>query len=276
MASTNLLQFSSISCTLLPHLSRHNSHSTNLRLYHSSSSSNNQSLSFKTLKGTPLLDVSAHAKRRFTSKEVEVASPSDLLFESPLKIVEYPDPILRAANKKIDTFDDNLKKLADEMFDIMYKTDGIGLSAPQVGINVQLMVFNPEGERGIGDEIVLVNPRISKVSQKKVHFEEGCLSFPGIYADVERPESVKIDARDISGERFTISLSKLPARIFQHEFDHLEGTLFFDRMTEDVIDSIRAQLQALEKKYEDKTGVPSPEKVDNRRRLRVVAGFGKS
>ncbi|KAI3940975.1 hypothetical protein MKW92_005705 [Papaver armeniacum] len=239
MASTNLLQFSSISCTLLPHLSRHNSHSTNLRLYHSSSSSNNQSLSFKTLKGTPLLDVSAHAKRRFTSKEVEVASPSDLLFE--------------AANKKIDTFDDNLKKLADEMFDIMYK------------------------ERGIGDEIVLVNPRISKVSQKKVHFEEGCLSFPGIYADVERPESVKIDARDISGERFTISLSKLPARIFQHEFDHLEGTLFFDRMTEDVIDSIRAQLQVSLRKRSMKTrlGFQAP-KVDNRRRLRVVAGFGKS
>ncbi|RVW46551.1 Peptide deformylase 1B, chloroplastic/mitochondrial [Vitis vinifera] len=126
---------------------------------------------------------------------------------------------------------------------IVVKTDGIGLSAPQVGINVQLMVFNPVGERGEGEEIVLVNPRVNKYSKKIVLFNEGCLSFPGIYADVERPESVKIDARDITGARFMINLSGLPARVFQHEFDHLQGTLFFDRMTEEVLDSIHANLQ---------------------------------
>ncbi|MQM11537.1 hypothetical protein Taro_044445, partial [Colocasia esculenta] len=173
----------------------------------------------------------------------EVASPADLQFEPPLKIVEYPDPILRARNKRIDTFDDNLKKLVQEMFDIMYKTDGIGLAAPQVGINVQLMVFNPAGERGKGEETVLVNPKVYKYSKKTVFFEEGCLSFPRIYGDVERPVSVKIDARDITGARFTVNLSGLPARVFQHEFDHLQGTLFFDRMTEDVLDGIRPQLQ---------------------------------
>ncbi|OIV89270.1 hypothetical protein TanjilG_23763 [Lupinus angustifolius] len=173
----------------------------------------------------------------------ELASPGDLEFEAPLKIVEYPDPKLRAKNKRIATFDDNLKKLVHEMFDIMYKTDGIGLSAPQVGINVQLMVFNPVGERGEGEEIVLVNPRVSKYSKKLSFFYEGCLSFPGIYADVKRPESVKIDARDINGTRFSVNLSGLPARVFQHEFDHLQGILFFDRMTEEVLDSIREQLQ---------------------------------
>ncbi|CAL0318630.1 unnamed protein product [Lupinus luteus] len=206
----------------------------------------------------------------------ELASPGDLEFEAPLKIVEYPDPILRAKNKRIATFDDNLKKLVHEMFDIMYKTDGIGLSAPQVGINVQLMVFNPVGERGEGEEIVLVNPRVSKYSKKLSLFYEGCLSFPGIYADVKRPESVKIDARDINGTRFSVNLSDLPARVFQHEFDHLQGILFFDRMTEEVLDTIREQLQALEMKYEEMTGFGSPEKIEKCRRRKVAAGFGKS
>ncbi|XP_031382585.1 peptide deformylase 1B, chloroplastic/mitochondrial isoform X2 [Punica granatum] len=216
----------------------------------------------------PLTASRAHARRGPSLKENGVAS-------APLKIVEYPDPILRAKNKRIGTFDDNLKKLVDEMFDVMYKTDGIGLSAPQVGINVQLMVFNPVGERGEGEEIVLVNPRVGRYSKKTVLFNEGCLSFPGIYADVQRPESVKIDAHDISGARFTFDLSGLPARVFQHEFDHLKGIVFFDRMTEEVVESIRADLQALEKKYEAKTGRPSPERIETRKK-KVAVGFGKS
>ncbi|XP_009334098.2 peptide deformylase 1B, chloroplastic/mitochondrial [Pyrus x bretschneideri] len=223
-----------------------------------------------------LSPVRAQAKRGFSLKEDEVASAADVEFEIPLKIVEYPDPILRAKNKRIDSFDDNLKNLVDEMFDVMYKTDGIGLSAPQVGINVQLMVFNPVGERGEGEEIVLVNPRVTRYSQKTRPFNEGCLSFPGIYADVVRPETVKIDARDIKGARFTVSLSGLPARVFQHEFDHLQGVLFFDRMSEGVLETICAQLQALEKKYEDRTGLPSPERVETRRRMKAATGFGKS
>lgn len=157
----------------------------------------------------------------------------------------------------------------------MDRTDGIGLSAPQVGLNVQLMVFNPAGEPGEGKEIVLVNPKIKKYSDKLVPFDEGCLSFPGIYAEVVRPQSVKIDARDITGERFSISLSRLPARIFQHEYDHLEGVLFFDRMTDQVLDSIREELEALEKKYEEKTGLPSPERVEARQKRKAGVGFGK-
>ncbi|KAL0647922.1 hypothetical protein Bca4012_046213 [Brassica carinata] len=213
--------------------------------------------------------------KRVSRKESEIASASDLQFETPLKIVEYPDPILRAKNKRIGVFDENLKNLADAMFDVMYKTDGIGLSAPQVGLNVQLMVFNPAGESSEGEEIVLVNPKINKYSDKLVPFNEGCLSFPGIYADVVRPQSVKIDARDITGARFSISLSRLPARIFQHEYDHLEGVLFFDRMTDDVLDTIREELEALEKKYEEKTGLPSPEKVQARQKRKAGVGFGK-
>ncbi|KAL1359097.1 hypothetical protein AAHE18_04G081800 [Arachis hypogaea] len=197
----------------------------------------------------------AVSKIGFSATKDEAASSGDIEFEAPLKIVQYPDPKLRAKNKRIVSFDDNLKSLAREMFDVMYKTDGIGLSAPQVGINVQLMVFNPVGEPGEGEEIVLVNPRVSKYSKKLSIFNEGCLSFPGIYADVKRPESVKIDARDVNGNRFSFSLDGLPARVFQHEFDHL---------------------QALEMKYEQLTGEPSPEKIQNRRERRNAVGFGKS
>lgn len=153
---------------------------------------------------------------------------------------------------------------------LFHRTDGIGLSAPQVGINVQLMVFNPAGERGEGEEIVLVNPQIKRFSKKIVPFEEGCLSFPKIYADVmvtfwvpfivyvhhpsstwyylldflqccfvanisflkllniptlvtlQRPDSLKVDAQDIKGARFQINLTGLLARVFQHEYDHLQ------------------------------------------------------
>ncbi|RZB47466.1 Peptide deformylase 1B, chloroplastic [Glycine soja] len=127
----------------------------------------------------------AMAKPSFSTAQDLVASPGDFEFAQPLKIVEYPDPRLRARNKRIVAFDDSLKKLVHEMFDVMYKTDGIGLSAPQLGINVQLMVFNPVGERGEGEEIVLVNPRVSQYSKKLTLFNEGCLSFPGINADVK-------------------------------------------------------------------------------------------
>ncbi|CAA2997117.1 peptide deformylase 1B, chloroplastic [Olea europaea subsp. europaea] len=236
-------------------------------------------ITFSSEKYKPLEPlVRSRARRNLSSmiKDDEVASPDDLHFEGQLKVVEYPDPILRARNKRINSFDDSLKKLADEMFDVMYRTDGIGLSAPQVGINVQLMVFNPVGERGEGEEIVLVNPRVDRYSRKLVLYNEGCLSFPGIYADVERPDSLKVDAQDVAGARFKVNLSGLPARVFQHEYDHLQGILFFDKMSDEVLDSIREDLQAMEKRYEEKTGFPSPERIDARQRRKAAVGFGKS
>ncbi|KAK2973310.1 hypothetical protein RJ640_027953 [Escallonia rubra] len=274
MACANWLHSSAIPHAVLPFFyHRSNLLSSNFRRLHRFTSTTRFMSSRSSHQAAA---AHAQAKRGFSVKEDEVASPADLYFEAPLNIVEYPDPILRAKNKRIDTFDENLKKLVDEMFNVMYRTDGIGLSAPQVGVNVQLMVFNPVGVRGEGEEIVLVNPRVNKYSKKAVLFNEGCLSFPGIYADVMRPESVKIDAQDISGERFAVDLAELPARVFQHEFDHLQGILFFDRMSEEVLDGIWTELQALEKKYEDKTGLQSPERIDTRQRRKAAAGFGKS
>ena len=106
-------------------------------------------------------------------------------FTLPLSIQMYPSMKLRNENKRIGTFDDELAKLAEAMFKIMYETDGVGLAAPQVGVNYRLMVYNEAGEPGQGKEVVLVNPKITKFSKSKDLFEEGCLSFPKMYADVE-------------------------------------------------------------------------------------------
>ncbi|XP_074311433.1 peptide deformylase 1B, chloroplastic/mitochondrial [Silene latifolia] len=267
-------------CTPTAQLLPISSHTLLTSFHPSSSFSQTHLFSSQTLKLHSKISTKfrsmASKKDPFKFQDEDFASSDDLQFEAPLKVVEYPDPRLRAKNKKINKFDDNLKKLVAEMFDVMYRTDGIGLSAPQVGVNVQLMVFNPVGERGEGEEIVLINPRVTKYSQKLTLFNEGCLSFPGLFGVVKRPESVKIDAKNLSGSRFSVTLSGLPARVFQHEFDHLEGTLFFEKMTEEVLDTIREGLQALEVKYEKSTGLPSPEKIEIRQRTKAGVGFGKN
>ncbi|KZV23920.1 peptide deformylase 1B, chloroplastic [Dorcoceras hygrometricum] len=212
-------------------------YSNNLRQIQHVTSKRNFPLFINQYK-TPLKQTTALARRSFSSSTEEAfASAVDLQYEGPLKIVKYPDPVLRAKNKRVKTFDENLKKIVDEMFDIMYRTDGIGLSAPQVGINIQLMVFNTVGERGEGEEIVLVNPRISR------------------YYEKIRPDSLKVNAQDITGAGFELNLTGLPARVFQHEYDHL---------------------LAMEQSYEERTGSPSPEKIDKRRRKMKAVGFGKS
>ena len=177
------------------------------------------------------------------------AAEDALAFTPPLSVVKYPDPRLRQPNRAITTFDDRLQKLAAAMFDVMYATDGIGLAAPQVGVNVRVMVYNEEGVRGKGEEIVLVNPKIVRKSKGQTLFEEGCLSFPGINGDVKRPKTVEISAFDVNGGPIKMELDGLQARIFQHEFDHLQGTLFHDRMAAPVLATVRDQLVAMEEVF---------------------------
>jgi len=162
-----------------------------------------------------------------------------LQWSSPLQVLQYPHPQLRAVNARLSpaAFGPELRKLADEMFDIMYRDHGVGLAAPQVGVNVRVMVFNPDGQRGEGEELIMANPRIiSKGRQMDVQ-QEGCLSFKKlggstedlIFGDVERSLRVKVSAQDEGGRSYTRTFTGWTARIFQHEFDHLEGTLFPDR-----------------------------------------------
>jgi peptide deformylase len=102
-----------------------------------------------------------------------------------LAIALYPSPVLRAPNADVTVFDAALASVAREMFTLMYKTDGVGLAAPQVGLNLRLMVYNPAGVPGEGEETVLCNPVLEESSSEEGVSEEGCLSFPGIYADVK-------------------------------------------------------------------------------------------
>lgn len=148
----------------------------------------------------------------------------------PLSILQYPHPQLREPNVDVTKFDEELRSVVKNMFDVMYATDGMGLAAPQVGINKRLMVFNADDRMDKAEECVFVNPSIiSRSSQSKLG-EEGCLSFPMIYGWVERHTKIAVSYQDLDGKKFEQVLSGKPAVIFQHEYDHLDGVLFIDRM----------------------------------------------
>jgi peptide deformylase len=135
-------------------------------------------------------------------------------------------PVLRQATVPVTVFDDGLRRLIDDMFETMYAAHGIGLAAPQVGRTERLAVIDVDREH----PFVIINPEI--VARDGVaKAEEGCLSIPEIYADVERPALVTIRARDETGALFEIEADELLARCLQHEIDHLDGKLFIDYLS---------------------------------------------
>lgn len=152
--------------------------------------------------------------------------PDSLQFEITL----YPQPVLRKVAEAVEAFDEELGATVEAMYERMVASNGVGLAAPQVGIKQRILVLNPAGERGEGD-LTLINPEILELSGPKAFHEEGCLSFPGIYADVERPEKCKVRAQDVKGETFEMDFDGFLSRIIQHEYDHLEGVLLVDRMS---------------------------------------------
>lgn len=148
-----------------------------------------------------------------------------------LRVLKYPNPKLRTGNEEVLVFDDKIKVLANEMLLVMYAANGIGLAAPQVGINKKIMVFNEKGSQSKKEtEMVLINPSIVDRSSEIDMLEEGCLSFPQIHGQVRRHVWVKVQYSDVQGKATECVLEGLPARIFQHEFDHLDKVLFIDRM----------------------------------------------
>jgi peptide deformylase len=118
------------------------------------------------------------------------------------------------------------------MFETMYASKGVGLAAPQVGLKKRVLVLNPSGDPDQTDQaLVLVNPAIVDRSGAPTLFDEGCLSFPGIYAEVERPDRCRVQAKNAAGEPFEGEYDAFVSRIVQHEYDHLEGVLLVDRMS---------------------------------------------
>jgi len=156
-----------------------------------------------------------------------------------LKVRRYGDPVLRRRAVPIDAVTPELKRLVDDMTDTMYDEVGIGLAAPQVGHSVRLLVVGDEEGRGVQ---ALVNPVITE-SGGSVTAEEGCLSLPGIFADVTRAQWVKLEARDLEGRPITITARGLRSRVFQHEIDHLDGVLFIDRLDAVTRDRIKRRIK---------------------------------
>jgi peptide deformylase len=127
--------------------------------------------------------------------------------------------------------DDAVCDAVEQMFDIMYEAGGIGLAANQVGLPYRLFIVNVEARPDAGEELVFINPTLSRPRGTAVQ-EEGCLSLPGLRMDVRRPEKVVVDAWSLDGQPIRLDLDGLLSRVVQHEFDHLEGKLFTDRLPE--------------------------------------------
>jgi peptide deformylase len=136
-------------------------------------------------------------------------------------------PILRKETAPVRTFDDQLHRLIDDMFETMYAARGIGLAAPQVGRTERVTVVDVDRER----PLVLINPEIVVADGGTAKAEEGCLSIPEVYGDVERPAHVVVRALDRNGEAFEVEATELLARCLQHEIDHLHGKLFIDYLS---------------------------------------------
>ncbi|MGB7188647.1 MAG: peptide deformylase [Acidobacteriaceae bacterium] len=146
------------------------------------------------------------------------------------EIVKYPDPVLEQRGDAVTEFGDELRALVEDMFESMYAAKGIGLAAPQIGISKRITVIDVSFKEKPEDKIVLVNPEIVFRSGKQ-HEEEGCLSLPDIRDKVTRAARVKVKAQDVKGEWFEMDGEELLARAFQHEIDHLDGILFFRRVS---------------------------------------------
>lgn len=165
-----------------------------------------------------------------------------------LKIIQYPDPRLRKVAEEVapDEFNDDLRALVARMFDLMRQDGGVGLAAPQVGILKRIFVINPTGKEG--DDQAYVNPVLSDPEESEKG-EEGCLSLPGIRADILRDFRITCAARDPHGNAFTETAEGYKARIWQHEFDHLNGALILDRMGPVAKMTHRKKIKDLEAKF---------------------------
>lgn len=152
------------------------------------------------------------------------------LKKPPLSIHYLGDRVLRQPAKRVAKVDNSLRDLARKMLQTMYSEDGIGLAAPQVGVNKQLLVVDADPENETAQPLVLINPKIRSYSDELATGQEGCLSIPGVYLDVVRPAAIEVSYKDESGRPQKLKADDLLARVIQHEMDHLNGVMFVDRV----------------------------------------------
>ena len=157
-----------------------------------------------------------------------------------LKILRYPDPRLHQVARPVETFDERLRQLVGDMAETMYAAPGVGLAATQVDVHERVIVIDVSDTK---DQLqVFVNPRVVAASDERKVYEEGCLSVPGIYDEVERPDRVRVEAFDAFGKPFAIEADGLLAVCIQHEIDHLDGRVFVQYLSRLKQNRIRTKL----------------------------------
>ena len=161
------------------------------------------------------LDPEAEARRRLALAQVR----------------QYPDPVLRMQARDVEDFDDDLASLVERMRHLLHDANGLGLAATQVGVLRRVFLFLPDPEE---EAVALVNPKLVEPSDERLSDDEGCLSLQGVVIPVERHERITVEATDQEGNDVRLELEGLPARIAQHELDHLDGVLIIDRTTDEA------------------------------------------
>jgi len=161
------------------------------------------------------LDVEAEARRRVALAQIR----------------QYPDPALRMRANEVEDFDEALSKLVERLEHLLHDANGLGLASTQVGVLQRVFVFQPDPEQA---PVALVNPRLVEPSDERLADDEGCLSLQGVVIPVERHERITVEAKSVTGEDVRLELEGLPARVAQHELDHLDGILILDRTTADA------------------------------------------
>jgi peptide deformylase len=162
-----------------------------------------------------------------------------------LEILQYPDPRLTIPAQRVEKIDAATRQLVDDMIETMYAAPGVGLAATQVDVHKQIVVIDVSDDRS--DLRVFINPEVTRREGQAVN-QEGCLSVPGVYDNVERAESVTITALDRNGARFTLNASGLLAACIQHEMDHLLGRVFIEHLSDLKQNRIRAKLKKRQRK----------------------------
>jgi len=162
-----------------------------------------------------------------------------------MEILQYPDPRLTMPAQRVEKIDAGVRKLVDDMVETMYAAPGIGLAATQVDRHLQVIVIDVSEDKS--DLRVFINPEITRREGVATN-QEGCLSVPGVYDNVERAESVTVTALDRNGSRFTLNASGLLATVIQHELDHLDGKVFVELLSELKQNRIRTKLKKRQRK----------------------------
>jgi peptide deformylase len=159
-----------------------------------------------------------------------------------LDIVKYGDPVLTKRGQEVTEFDEDLHRLVDDMFETMYAAPGWGLAAAQVGVLKRLFVMDCSSGKDKKKRVALINPVIESEEGEQIA-EEGCLSFPGIYVEVKRPQRLVVKAQDIDGSNIELDVMDLEARCVAHETEHLDGELFIDFLSPLKRDLIKRRIK---------------------------------